>query len=614
MAEAKRKVTFDAAWREARAMVWQHRKRLIGALGLLVVGRLCGLVLPASSKYLIDEVVGKGRSDLLVPLALAAGVATIVQAGTSYLLSQLLGVAAQREIAEMRKRLHAHVLRLPTRYFDSTKSGELISRVMSDAEGIRNLVGTGLVQLAGGFMTAALALGVLLWLNWRLTLANLVVLAIFGTTLAYAFRKLRPIFRERSKIGAEVNGRLGESMGGVRVVKAYTAEAEEERVFGAGVGRLFDNVRRTMTGISAVTAGSTALLGAVGTVLLIVGGRAVVAGSMTLGDLVMYVFFTGLLAAPAAEIASIGTQLTEAFAGLDRIREIFGQEREDARDATLAPVERIEGDVEFEGVWFEYEADRPVLRDVSFHAAAGTTTALVGSSGSGKSTLIGLVLAFHEPQRGSVRVDGRSLSDLRVHEYRSHLGAVFQDNFLFDGTIAENIGYARPAAPREKILEAARIAHCDEFVSRFPDGYETVVGERGVKLSGGQRQRVAIARAILADPSILILDEATSSLDSESEAMIQDGLARLRAGRTTFVIAHRLSTIRSADQILVLEGGEVVERGSHSELIARGGRYRQLHDRQYRFESDRFINPGEDFTPDPERPAPVQRLSPPERL
>jgi len=610
-AKKKPKVHWDTALAEARALVWRQRRRLALAFLLMLVGRLCGLVLPASSKYLIDEVVGAKNVALLLPLALAAGAATLVQAATSFGLTQVLGIAAQGQIAEMRKRLHAHVLRLPTGYFDAVKSGELISRVMNDAEGIRNLVGTGLVQLAGGFLTAGLAFGVLMWLNWKLTLGNLLVLGAFSGGLAFAFKRLRPIFRERSKIQAEVTGRLGESMGGVRVVKAYTAEATEQRVFGAGIDRLFANVRRTMTGISAVTAGSTALLGVVGTVMIAAGGRAVLAGSMTLGDLVMYVFFTGLLVAPVAEIASIGTQLTEAFAGLDRIREILGQRTEDAEDEGKAPVGELAGEVEFEDVWFEYEAETPVLRGVSFRSAAGSTTALVGSSGSGKSTLIGLVLAFHRPQRGTIRIDGRDLEGLKLRDYRSRLGAVFQDNFLFDGTIAENIAYSNAEASRERVLEAARVAHCDEFVDRFENGYETIVGERGVKLSGGQRQRVAIARAILADPTILILDEATSSLDSESEAMIQDGLARLRAGRTTFVIAHRLSTIRSADQILVLEGGEVVERGTHAELLAKGGRYRDLHDRQYRLESDLFVNPGEDFTPEPEAEAKTATAVPP---
>jgi subfamily B ATP-binding cassette protein MsbA len=610
----RKKVRLDQAWREARELVWRHRHRLALAFGVLVVGRAAGLVLPASSKFLIDEVLGRDRRELLMPIAVAAGAATLVQAACAFALSQLLGVAAQREIAEMRKRLHAHVLRLPTSFFDSAKAGELISRVMTDAEGIRNLVGTGLVQLAGGFLSAVLALAVLLWLNWQLTLGNLIVVGGFGALLAFAFRRLRPIFRERSRIYADVTGRLGESMGGVRVVKAYTAEPVEERVFGSGADRLFRNVRSTMTGVSGVTAASTALLGVVGTILMISGGRAIFSGAMTLGDLVMYVFFTGLLVQPVAEIAAIGTQLTEAFAGLDRIREIFGRTPEDAEEASREPVPEVRGDVEFEDVRFEYEADQPVLRGVSFRAPAGTTTALVGSSGSGKSTIIGLVLAFHRPQTGSIRIDGRDLSGLRLRDYRSQLGAVFQENFLFDGTIAENIAYSRPASSREQMLAAAAVAHCDEFVSRFEKGYDTVVGERGVKLSGGQRQRVAIARAVLADPAILILDEATSSLDSESEALIQDGLARLRHGRTTFVIAHRLSTIRSADQILVIEAGQVVERGRHAELLALGGRYRQLYDRQYRLETDLFINPGEDFTPEPANVAEPSGPPPADRL
>jgi subfamily B ATP-binding cassette protein MsbA len=607
MTEPKKKVRWSEAFREARELVWSQRKRLIFALGLMIVGRLAGLVLPASSKFLIDDVLGEGKRELLVPLALAAGLATLVQASTGWALAQLLGIAAQGQIAEMRKRLHKHVLRLPTSFFDGTKSGELISRVMSDAEGIRNLVGTGLVQLVGGLVTAVLALGVLFWIHWRLTVGILVVLLLFGGTLAFAFRKLRPIFRERSKINAEVTGRLGESLGGVRVVKAYTAEKFEEGVFATGIDRLFQNIKSTMSGIAGITSLSTTLLGVVGVIMMLDGGRSILAGDLTLGEFVMYILFSGLLVAPVAEIASIGTQLTEAFAGLDRIREIFGRATEDEEDAGREPVVDLAGAVEFDDVRFEYEEGVPVLRGVSFRAAAGSTTALVGSSGSGKSTLIGLVMAFHRPGSGRILIDGRDLSDLRLREYRSHLGAVFQDNFLFDGTIAENIAYSRPEATREEIVAAAKVAHCDEFVTGFENGYETIVGERGVKLSGGQKQRVAIARAILADPTILILDEATSSLDSESEAMIQDGLTRLRAGRTTFVIAHRLSTIRSADQILVLEAGEIVERGTHAELLARDGRYKQLHDRQYRFESDRFVNPGEDFTP--EAPAGAARTS-----
>jgi ABC-type multidrug transport system fused ATPase/permease subunit len=596
------------AWREARALIWTHRRRLGWGLVLMLVSRLAGLVLPASSKWLIDEVVGKGRSDLLMPLALAAGAATAVQAVTSFVLSQILGVAAQRAITDMRKRVQAQVMRLPVRYFDSTQSGALVSRIMSDADGIRNLVGTGLVQLVGGLVTAAMGLGILYWLNWRLTTITILVLGAFGGGMAYAFKTLRPLFRERGKITAEVTGRLTEALGGIRVVKSYTAEKREEIVFTKGAHRLFRNVAKSMTGVSATTAGSTVVVGIVGVLMIGFGGRAILAGQMTLGDLVMYIFFIGLVAAPLVSIASIGTQITEAFAGLERIREILDMRTEDAEDLERASVGRLRGDVAFEDVWFEYEAGRPVLKGVSFDAPAGTTTALVGSSGSGKSTLIGLVMAFNRPTQGRIRIDGHDLASLRLGEYRRQLASVLQESFLFDGTIAENVGYARPGASRDEILEACRVAHCDEFISKFPKGYDTVVGERGIKLSGGQRQRVSIARAILASPRILILDEATSSLDSESEQMIQDGLRRLREGRTSFVIAHRLSTIRSADQILVVEEGAIVERGSHAELLARGGRYRQLYDKQYSIEVDRFINPGEDVTPEPDIQKPKVRV------
>ena len=604
----KKSVSASAAWREARALLWAHRRRLLIGLGLMLVSRLAGLVLPASSKYLIDDVVGKNRSDLLPLIALAAGLATLVQAVTSFALSQILGVAAQRAITDMRKRVQARIMHLPVRYFDSTQTGVLVSRIMSDAEGIRNLVGTGLVQLVGGLVTAVMGLGVLFWLNWHLTVITILVLAAFGGGMAYAFRTLRPLFRERGKINAEVTGRLTEALGGIRVVKSYTAEKREEIVFTKGAHRLFRNIAKAMTGVSATTAGSTVIVGIVGVLMISLGGRAIIAGEMTLGELIMYIFFIGLVAAPLVSIASIGTQITEAFAGLDRIREILDMSTEDEEDESRKPVERLAGDVRFDDVWFEYNPGQPVLRGVSFHARQGTTTALVGSSGSGKSTLISLVMAFNRPTKGRVIVDGQDLSDLRLMDYRSQLASVLQENFLFDGTITDNVGYARPGATRDEIVEACRIAHCDEFISQFPQGYDTVVGERGIKLSGGQRQRVSIARAILANPRILILDEATSSLDSESEQMIQDGLRNLRAGRTTFVIAHRLSTIRSADQILVLEEGQVVERGTHAELIALNGRYRYLHDKQYKLETDRFINPGEDFTPEPEKPksAPVR--------
>ncbi len=603
--EKKKRVTATSAWRDARELIWTHRYRLGIGMVLMIINRLVGLILPASSKFLIDDVVLKQRSDLLVPLALAAGAATVVQAFTSFTLAQVLGVAAQRAITEMRKRVQEHVARLPIRYFDSTQTGVLISRIMNDAEGIRNLVGTGLVQLIGGLMTAAIALVVLFYLNWQLTSITLLALAAFGGVMAVAFKKLRPLFRERGKIHAEVTGRLTESLGGIRIVKAYAAEKREELVFARGAHRLFRNVARSMTAVSGVTAFSTVIVGVVGVILILVGGNAVLEGQMTLGDLFMYMIFTGLVAAPLVEIASIGTQITEAFAGLDRIREIQQMSTEDEDEAQRSALETIVGEIAFHDVSFEYNDDSPVLRNISFVAPAGSTTALVGSSGSGKSTLISLVMAFNRPLSGEITLDKRNLASIRLKDYRNQLGVVLQDNFLFDGTIAENIGFSHPHATRAEIIAASRIAHCEEFIDGFADGYDTVVGERGVKLSGGQRQRVAIARAILARPKILILDEATSSLDSESEALIQDGLQTLRRGRTTFVIAHRLSTIRSADQILVLEGGEIVERGTHDELLAATGRYKQLYDKQYLFERNQFINPGEDFTPELPKAAPT---------
>ncbi len=597
--QKKKGIKPSDAWRDARELIWSHRQRLALGMLLMIINRLAGLVLPASSKYVIDDVILKHRGELLIPLALAAGGATLIQAFSSFALSQVLGVAAQRAITEMRKSVQEHVARLPIRYFDSTQTGVLISRIMTDAEGIRNLVGTGLVQLVGGLVTAVIALAVLFYLNWRLTSITLLALGTFGGCMALAFKRLRPLFRERGKINAEITGRLAESLGGIRIVKAYAAEKREELVFARGAHRLFRNVARSMTGVSGVTAFSTVIVGLIGVILILVGGRAILAGQMTLGDFFMYIFFTALVAAPLVEIASIGTQITEAFAGLDRIREIRRMATEDVDEAERQQLPEINGEIAFEDVSFEYNDDTPVLRHVSFRAAAGSTTALVGSSGSGKSTLISLVMAFNRPIAGRVTVDDLDLAVVRLKDYRRHLGVVLQDNFLFDGTIAENISFAYPHATREQIVEASRIAHCEEFINGFADGYDTVVGERGVKLSGGQRQRVAIARAILAEPRILILDEATSSLDSESEALIQDGLQALRQGRTTFVIAHRLSTIRSADQILVLEGGEIVERGSHEELLAAAGRYKQLYDKQYRFERNQFINPGEDFTPEP---------------
>ena len=567
----------------------------------MLINRLAGLVLPTTTKFLMDDVISQGHWELLPRLAFAAGGASLIDAAAAFANSQVLGVAAQRAITDMRKDVEAHVMQLPVRYFDSTKTGILISRIMTDAEGIRNLVGTGLVQLTGSILTAVIALGVLLYLNWKLTLVTIVILGAFGGVMATAFKRLRPLFRERGQINAEVTGRLAESLGGVRIVKAYTAEKREELVFAKGAHRLFRNVAKSLTGVSATTAFSSLVIGATGIAMMLIGGTSIRNGSMTIGDLVMYLSFTAMMTMPVIQLASIGTQLTEAFAGLDRIREIRKMATEDQEDANRLAMLDVRGDVRFDDVTFEYTPGVPVLKHVSFSAPAGSTTALVGSSGSGKSTLISLVMAFNRPKSGRVLVDGHDLTDVKLRDFRSHLGVVLQDNFLFDGTIAENIAYAKPRASRDEIAAVSRIAHCDEFIREFEKGYDTIVGERGVRLSGGQRQRVAIARAILANPRILILDEATSSLDSESEAMIQDGLKSLRQGRTTFVIAHRLSTIRSADQILVLEHGEIVERGTHEELLETGGRYRQLYDKQYRFERDRFINPGEDFTPEPER-------------
>src|SRR5437773_1746543 len=595
--EKKKKIRWSAAWADARELVWAHRPRLALGAVLMLVNQAMGLVLPASTKYLIDAVIVKGRTDLLWKIALAAAIATIVQVVTSFSLSQVLGVAAQRAITEMRKKVQEQISRLPINYFDSTQTGKLISRIMNDAEGIRNLLGTGLVQLAGSLVTAVVALAVLFWLSWRLTSITILVLGAFGGTLTYAITRLRPLFRERGEITAELTGRLAESLGGIRIVKAYTAEKREELTFARGAHKLFRNIAKAMTGVSATTAFSSLIIGAVGVVIIVVGGRSVVSGKMTIGDLFMYVIFTGMMAIPLIQFAAIGTQITEAFAGLDRIREIMDMKTEDDQDVLREPLPQVSGEIEFQNVWFEYNEGVPVLKNVSFKAPPGSTTSLVGSSGPGKSTLISLAMNFNHPLPGIIKVDGKDLSTLRLRDFRSYLGVVMQDNFLFDGTIAENISFSNPHATMDEIKAVSRIAHCEEFVEKFEQKYDTVVGERGVKLSGGQRQRIAIARAILADPKLLILDEATSSLDSESEALIQDGLRSLRRGRTTFVIAHRLSTIRSADQILVLEGGEIVERGTHENLLAAAGRYRQLYDKQYKFERDQFINPGEDFTP-----------------
>lgn len=560
---------------------------------LIAINRLAGLVLPGSTKFLIDDVVQKHKLELLVPLASAVGTAVLVQAVTSYALTQLLSKAAQRLIADMRIKVQEHIGRLPVRYYDANKTGSLVSRIMSDVEGVRNLIGTGLVELVGGLLTAFVAFFLLLKINAQLTFIALAFLALFAVIMQKAFSAIRPIFRERGAIQAEVTGRLTESLGGVRVVKGFHAESREASTFAAGAIRLFDNVKRTLTAMSLVGLTSTLLMGVVSVTVMIVGGRMIVHGEMTVGDFFAYTLYMGFMVAPVFQIVGIGSQLTEAFAGLDRMHEVLAEHPEDVDPQRIHTFDGIQGHVRFENVNFSYERDKPVLSGISLEATPGTVVALVGRSGSGKSTLISLVAAFSKPTVGTVWVDEMDLSTVRLDSYRSKLGVVFQDNFLFDGTIRENILFGRPKASEKDTLRAAQIACVDEFALQMEKGYDTIIGERGVKLSGGQRQRVAIARAILADPRILILDEATSSLDTESEALIQKGLAALMKGRTTFVIAHRLSTIRSADQILVLEDGAIVERGSHEVLMGRRGRYFDLYTRQAGIEANRFVNPGE---------------------
>lgn len=590
---------------EVWTLVQPRRGILLLGLALIVISRVAGLVLPASTKFLVDDVIGSHRADLLAPLFGIVLGATAVQAATSFGLTQLLSKSAQKLIAEMRRKVQAHVGRLPIAYFDTHKTGELVSRIMNDVEGVRNLVGTGLVEFLGGLLTAVLALVMLFRISPLMTGIALGVILCFSVLLQWAFGTLRPIFRERGKINAEVTGRLTESLGGVRVVKGYHAESREEEVFAQGVRRLLDNVLKSLTGVSLMSLSATLLLGLVGAMVMFVGSRQILAGTLTLGGFVTFTAFLAFLVAPVFQIVGIGTQLTEALAGLERTREILSEPREDQDPERRSALTPIRGEVRFETVSFEYEEGKPVLRDVSFTAMPGTVSALVGSSGSGKSTTIGLVAAFHKPTAGAVSVDGVDLSTVRLDSYRTQLGVVLQDVFLFDGTIRENVAFSKPDAAEEEILAACRIARVDEFAERFPEKYETVVGERGIRLSGGQRQRLSIARAILADPRILILDEATSSLDSESEQMIQAGLAHLMQGRTTFVIAHRLSTIRRADQILVMEDGQILERGTHEELFAAEGRYHELYTKQHGLEANLFLAPGEGDTMETEEATPA---------
>jgi ABC-type multidrug transport system fused ATPase/permease subunit len=576
------------------SMMQPRRGLLVVGFVLMVINRVSGLVLPASTKYLVDDIIVRHRSDLIWPLAGVVLLATAVQGATSFALTQTLSKAAQRLIADLREKVQEHVGRLPVAFYDANKAGALVSRIMSDVEGVRNLVGTGLVDLVGGLLTALFALVVLVTISPLMTALAFVFLVVFGLGLRKAFNIIRPIFRERAQINAEVSGRLTESVGGVRVVKGYHAESREHQVFASGVRRLLDNVLHTLTVTAVMGVSTTTLTGIVGATVIVVGSHEVLTGAMTLGGFVTYSMFLGYVVAPLFQSVGIGVQVTEAIAGLDRTRDLLAEHPEDDDPRRTVQLGEIDGEIAFEQVRFAYEPSREVLHDISFHAEPGTVTALVGSSGAGKSTIIGLIAAFQTPQAGRILVDGVDLSTVKLDSYRTKLGVVFQDSFLFDGTIRENVAFSQPGASEEQILAACRIAHVDEFAERFPERYETLIGERGVKLSGGQRQRVSIARAVLADPRILILDEATSSLDSQSEALIQEGLAYLLAGRTTFVIAHRLSTIRRADQILVVEAGRIVECGTHESLYAAGGRYYELYTKQHGLEQNLFLVSGED--------------------
>ena len=582
--------------------VWEliePRKAILAlGFGLMLINRVAGLVLPGSTKFLIDNVIGKHQRQLLVPIILAVVCATIVQGVTSFSLTQLLSKSSQRMITDLRIKVQAHIGRLPVAFYDANKTGVLVSRIMSDVEGVRNLIGTGLIEFAGGIMTSIFALVVLLRISPGMTAVAAVVLIAFAVSLNKAFRTIRPLFRARPKLNAEVTGRLTESLGGVRVVKGYHAEEREGKVFAGGVHRLLDNVIKTLTMTSLMSLSSTVLMGLVSAVIMFLGAQKILAGTMTLGTFVTFTIFLGMLIAPLVQIVSIGPQLTEAITGLERTREVLSEKPEDEQPGRTVVLERVTGSVAFEHVDFSYDTGKPVLHDIRFDSAPGTVTALVGPSGAGKSTIIGLIAAFYVPTSGRVLVDGYDLAHVRLDSYRTQLGVVLQDTFLFDGTIRENVAFARPNATEKEILEACRIARVDEFAEGFENKYETVVGERGVKLSGGQKQRVSIARAILADPRILILDEATSSLDSESEALIQEGLRYLMRGRTTFVIAHRLSTARRAVQILVVEAGRIVERGTHESLYAAGGRYHELYTKQHGVETNLFLAPGESSAPE----------------
>jgi subfamily B ATP-binding cassette protein MsbA len=565
-----------------RTIIWPRRRLLLFGLFLIVINRLSGLVLPGASKYLIDEVIANGDLEFMKILLLGVSGAIIIQATSSFFLTRILSVEAQHLISNLRSQVQKHVIYQPVRFFDNTKSGELVSRIMTDVEGVRNLVGTGLVQLFGGVLTSIVALVLLINISPLLTLYVVIPLAIFGFISLKAFAYIRPIFRERRKINADVTGRLTESLGGIRIIKGFNAEKQEINTFSIGVEQIFRNVRKSLTSTSLVTSSATLLLGLATVGIMGISGYMIIKGDMTVGDFFAFTLYLGFMIAPIVQMSNIGSQITEGLAGLDRTEELISKDREIDDPKRKVTIPQIRGDMEFSGVGFSYEEGNKVVENISFNSPAGSVTALVGSSGSGKTTIAGLSASFLVPQEGTISIDGVDLSTVTLDSYRAQLGVVMQDDFLFEGTIRDNILFPRPDASEDELLHAVKAAHVSEFTDRFDDGLDTLIGERGVKLSGGQRQRVAIARAVLANPRILILDEATSNLDTESEAFIQDSLSQLMQGRTTIVIAHRLSTIRQADQILVVESGKIAERGTHEELIDLKGRYYDLYTYQAR--------------------------------
>ncbi|KAA3617958.1 MAG: ABC transporter ATP-binding protein [Calditrichaeota bacterium] len=582
MSKPKKKMSLGSVKHAFKNIIWPRKKLVFIGIVLILFNRAAGLVLPGSTKYLIDNVIAESNMNMLKWLVIIVGIALLIQSVTSFSLTRLLSVEAQHLISVLRSQMQQHIIYLPLRFFDNTKSGELVSRIMSDVEGVRNLVGTGLVQLFGGVLTAIASLFLLISISPMMTLYTIVPLLIFAVISLKAFGYIRPIFRNRGQINAEVTGRLTESLAGIRVIKGFNAEKHEINTFAQGVDRVFQNVKTTLTTTSFVTSLATLLMGIASITIMGVGGSMIMKGEMTVGDFFAFTLYLGFLIAPIVQMSNIGSQLTEAFAGLDRMEEILTLNKEEDDPNRTENLGKLTGHVDFENVVFSYEEGKEVLRNISFSAPPGSVTALVGSSGSGKTTIAGLAASFLTPEKGTVKIDGVDLATVKINDYRQHLGVVLQDDFLFEGTIRENILFGRPDASESEVLEAVAAAHVKEFTDRFDDGLETRIGERGIKLSGGQRQRVAIARAILADPKILILDEATSNLDTESERYIQSSLDGLMGGRTTFVIAHRLSTIRKADQILVIEDGEIVERGKHDELIKKEGRYFQLYTYQAR--------------------------------